>query len=50
MKNSAIEKATKDKKKLAALYSVPVTSIVWMGGSNYIIVKDGEEIRMNGGI
>ena len=46
MKNVAIEKAMKDKTELASAYSVPVSSIVWVGDNHYIVVKNGEEIRI----
>lgn len=35
------------KEQLAKEYGVSPTSIVWMGGNNFVIVKDGEEIRVN---
>ena len=44
--NKAIEKAKKEKETLAIKYNVSVSSIVWMGGNNYIIVKNGKEIRI----
>ena len=44
MKNAAIEKATKDKKELAEIYGVSVSSIVWIGNNKYIVIKDGKEI------
>lgn len=44
MKNVAIEKATKDKKELAKIYGVSVSSIVWIGNNKYIVIKDGKEI------
>lgn len=44
--NKAIEKARKEKIILAKKYDVSVSSIVWMGGNHYIVVKDGKEIRI----
>ena len=46
MKNVAIEKAVKDKVDLSKEYGVPTSSVVWMGDNHYIVVKDGEEIRV----
>lgn len=46
MRNVAIEKAIKDKAELAEEYGVPSSSIVWIGDSHYIAVKDGKEIRI----
>ena len=46
MKNKVIEKAMKDKNKLAKEYDVPISSIVWLGDNHYIIVKDRKEIRI----
>lgn len=42
----AIHKAMKDKRNLAALHGVPVSSIVWLGENRYIVVKDREELRL----
>lgn len=42
----AIHKAMKDKRNLAALHDVPVSSVVWLGENRYIVVKDREELRM----
>ena len=39
-----IEKAAKKKEELAKEYGVPATSIVWMGGDRFVVVKDGKEI------
>lgn len=44
MENAAIEKAIKDKKELAEMYGVSISSIVWIGNNKYIIIKDGKEI------
>lgn len=44
MKNAAIEKAIKDKKELAKIYGVSISSVVWIGNNKYIVVKDGKEI------
>lgn len=41
-----IEHACKVKFELSAEYGVPVSSIVWMGDNNYIVVKDGQQIRI----
>lgn len=49
MKNIAIvsiEKAIKDKNKLAKEYNVPVSAIVWIGDNHYIVTKNGKEIRI----
>jgi hypothetical protein len=42
--SKAIEKAQKDKEELAKSYDVPVSSVVWIGGNKYIVVKNGESI------
>lgn len=41
-----IGKAQKDKARLASLYDVPISAIVWIGGNEYIIVKDGVELKV----
>ncbi len=41
-----IEKARKKSEKLAKKYGVPVSSVVWIGNNKYIVVKDGNEIRI----
>lgn len=41
-----IEKASKDKLKIAQKYNVSPSSIVWMGDNHYIVVKDGKEIKI----
>lgn len=46
MKNKAIEKAERDCVELAAAYGVPVSAVVWMGDNKYIVIKDGEAIRI----
>lgn len=46
MENVAIEKAIKDKKELAEMYGVSVSSVVWIGDNKYIIIKDGKEIMI----
>lgn len=46
MKNAAIEKAIKDKKELAEMYGVSVSSVVWIGDNKYIVVKNGKEIMI----
>ena len=48
MRNVALEKAIKDKAELAAQYGVSISSIVWIGDNRYIVVKDGEEIKIGG--
>lgn len=42
----AIHKAMEDKRNLAVLHGVPVSSIVWLGKNRYIVVKDREELRV----
>lgn len=42
----AIEKAQKGCAELAKSYGVPVSVVVWMGNNKYIVVKDGQEIRI----
>lgn len=42
----AIERASKATEELSKKYSVPTSSIVWIGNNNYIVVKDGKEIRI----
>lgn len=46
MENVAIEKAIKDKKELAEMYGVSVSSVVWIGENKYIVIKDGKEIMI----
>lgn len=46
MKNKAIEKAQKDRTELAVSYNVPISAVVWLGDNKYIIIKNGEEIRI----
>ena len=46
MKNTAIEKAQKDRKELVQQYNVSYSSVVWCGDNKYIIVKNGKEIRI----
>lgn len=46
MKNVAIEKACKDRLELAAEYGVSASAVVWIGDNHYIVVKDGNEIRI----
>ena len=43
---NAIDKAIKDKQELAIEYSVPISSIVWIGDNHYIVIKDEREIRI----
>lgn len=42
----AIHKAMKDKRNLAALHGVPVSSIVWLGKNRFVVMKDHEELRV----
>lgn len=42
----AIEKAQKDRKRLAKKYNVPKSAIIWCGNNKYIVVKDEKEIRI----
>lgn len=46
MINKSIEKAANDKKKLAIEYNVTTSSIIWIGDNHYIIIKEGNEIRI----
>lgn len=41
-----VEKAARDREKLAKEYGVPASSVVWIGDNKYIVVKDGLEIRV----
>lgn len=41
-----IEKAQRDSQELAQSYDVPISAVVWIGDNKYIVVKDGEEIRI----
>ena len=41
-----IEYAQKRKLAISKKYDVPVSSIVWMGDNSFILVKDGEQIRI----
>lgn len=45
-KLSPIAKAMRDKEELAAEYNVPVSAVVWLGDNKYIVIKNGEEIRI----
>ena len=42
----AIDRAMQRKVELSKQYGVPISSIVWMGGNHYIIVKDSQEIKV----
>ena len=44
MNNKAIEKAQRDARELEKEY--PGSSVVWMGDNKYLIVKNGEVIRI----
>lgn len=46
MENKAIEKAQKDRAELADSYNVPISAVVWLGDNKYIVIKNGEEIRI----
>ena len=41
-----IDKAQKDRAKLAEEYGVSESSVVWLGDNKYIVVKNGVEIRI----
>lgn len=41
-----IEKAQKNRADLAEEYGVSVSSVVWIGDNKYIVVRNGEEIRI----
>lgn len=41
-----LDKVRKDKEQLSEFYGVPASSIVWMGNNHYMVVKDGESIRV----
>lgn len=45
----AIDNARREKERLSRRYDVPVSSIVWMGNSKYIMVKNGEQFILKGG-
>ena len=44
--DKVLERSRKFKKELAASYEVPETSIIWIGNNNFIVVKEGKEIRI----
>ena len=46
MFESVLDKVIKDKNRLAKIYSVPVSAIIWTGNNHYIIIKSGEEIKI----
>ena len=46
MENKAIETAQKDRAELADSYNVPISAVVWLGDNKYIVIKNGEEIRI----
>lgn len=48
--NRAIEKATQLKAHIARAYGVDTTSVVWMGNNRFIVVKNGEEIKVQADI
>lgn len=41
-----IEKAQRDREELAQSYDVSISAVVWIGDNKYIVIKDGEEIRI----
>ena len=41
-----IKKVQRDKEELAQSYEVPISAVVWIGDNKYIVIKDGEEIRI----
>lgn len=47
MGNAAIEKALKTKMKIAEEFCVSPSAVVWIGNNNYIVVKDGSEIKVS---
>lgn len=47
MGNKAIEKAQRDAVKIAKLYGVDSSAVVWMGGNQYIVVIAGKETRVS---
>lgn len=42
----AIKKAQKDKMELSQEYNLSENTIVWIGNNKYIIIRNGEEIRI----
>lgn len=46
MENKMIRSAQIKKDQLSQKYNVPISSIVWIGNNHYIVVKDGNEIRI----
>ena len=40
----SIERAYRKKLKLAELYGVSITAIVWVGKDKFVVCKDGKEI------
>jgi hypothetical protein len=43
---TAIEKAQRDCAELAAEYGVAQSSVIWIGDNKYIVIKDGNQIRI----
>lgn len=41
-----IEKAKRDCAELAAEYGVARSCVIWIGDNKYIVVKDGNQIRV----
>lgn len=46
MKNVPIEKAQRDCEELAREYNVPRSSVIWIGDNKYIVIRNGETIRI----
>lgn len=46
MNDKLILKAQHDKKELAIIYSVPISSIVWVGDNRYIVIKNNSQIKV----
>lgn len=46
MENKTIRDALIRKEQLSDKYNVPVSSIVWIGNDHYIIIMNGNEIRI----
>ena len=42
----ALQRATESKEYFAHLYGVDSSCVVWCGSERFIIVKDGQEIRI----
>lgn len=44
--DKVMEKVRRHKRELAENYNVPESAVIWRGNNNYIVVKDGQEIRI----